>query len=54
MLSGGLCFLLIPFTKLTHMVLQPLARLPADLAWRFPEDYPEAVLRQIGKEGQPI
>jgi nitrate reductase gamma subunit len=54
MLSAGICFLVIPFTKLAHMVLQPLARLPAELAWRFPDDYPEAVVRQIGKEGQPI
>jgi nitrate reductase gamma subunit len=54
MLSAGICLLIIPFTKLVHMALQPLARLPADLAWRFPDDYPEAVVRQIGKEGQPI
>ena len=54
MLSAGVCFLVIPFTKLAHIALQPLARLPTDLAWRFPDDYPEAVVRQIGKEGQPI
>jgi nitrate reductase gamma subunit len=54
MLSAGVCFLIVPFTKLAHMALQPLARLPADLAWRFSDDYPEAVARQIGKEGQPI
>ena len=54
MLSAGVCFVIIPFTKLAHMALQPLARLPADLAWRFSDDYPEAVARQIGKEGQPI
>jgi hypothetical protein len=46
--------LIVPFTKLAHMALQPLARLPADLTWRFSDDYPEAVARQIGKEGQPI
>jgi nitrate reductase gamma subunit len=54
MLSAGICFLIIPFTKLAHMALQPVTRLPADLAWRFPDDYPEAVARQIGTEGQPI
>ena len=54
MLSAGVCFLIIPFTKLAHMALQPLTRLPAELAWRFSDDYPEAVARQIGKEGQPI
>jgi nitrate reductase gamma subunit len=54
MLSAEICFLIIPFTKLVHMALLPLTRLPADLAWRFPDEYPEAVVRQIGKEGQPI
>ncbi|MGD9253055.1 MAG: hypothetical protein PVG92_03895 [Holophagae bacterium] len=54
LLSAGFCFVMIPFSKLAHIALQPLARLPADLAWRFPDDYPEAVVRQIGHEGQPI
>jgi nitrate reductase gamma subunit len=54
MLSGEICFLIIPFTKLAHMALQPLTRLPADLAWRFPPDYPEAVARQVGAEGRAI
>jgi nitrate reductase gamma subunit len=54
MLSAGLCFMIVPFSKLAHIALQPLARLPAELAWRFPDAYPEAVVRQIGKEGQPI
>jgi nitrate reductase gamma subunit len=52
--SAGVCFLVIPFTKLAHMVLMPLTRLPSELAWRFPDSYPESVARQIGKEGQPI
>lgn len=54
MLSAGVCFLVIPFTKLAHMALAPLARLPSELAWRFPDDYPEAVARQLGKENQPV
>jgi nitrate reductase gamma subunit len=54
LLSAGVCFLVIPFTKLTHMALAPLARLPSELAWRFPDDYPEAVARQLGKENQPV
>jgi len=54
MTSAGLCFLMIPFTKLAHIALQPLTRVPAELGWRFPDDYPEAVVRQIGREGQPI
>lgn len=54
MLSAGVCFLVMPFTKLAHMVLFPLTRLPSELAWRFPASYPEAVARQIGKEGHRI
>ena len=54
MLSAGACFLAVPFTKLAHMALFPIARLPAELAWRFPDSYPEAVVRQIGREGRPI
>ncbi|MGD8439174.1 MAG: hypothetical protein PVG53_01465 [Holophagae bacterium] len=53
-LGGDLCLLLVPFTKLSHMVLMPLARLPHELAWRFPDAYPEAVVRQIGREGRAI
>jgi nitrate reductase gamma subunit len=54
MLSAGVCFLVVPFSKLAHIALFPLARLPSELAWRFPDSYPESVARQIGKEGQPI
>ena len=43
MLSAGACFLVAPFTKLSHMALVPLTQLPAELAWRFPPDYPELV-----------
>ena len=54
MLSAGACFLLVPFTKLSHMLLMPLARLPNELAWRFPDGYPEAVARQIGRQGRAV
>jgi nitrate reductase gamma subunit len=53
-LSGDLCLLLVPFTKLSHMLLMPLARLPHELAWRFPDAYPEAVARQIGRKGKAV
>jgi nitrate reductase gamma subunit len=53
-LSGNVLLLLVPFTKLSHMLLMPLARLPHELAWRFPDGYPEAVARQIGREGRAI
>jgi nitrate reductase gamma subunit len=54
MLSAELCFLIAPFSKLSHMAVMPLVQAPSELGWRFPADYPEAVVRQIGKEGQPI
>jgi nitrate reductase gamma subunit len=54
MLSAELCFLLVPFSKLSHMILMPFAQLPSELAWRFPPDYPKAVAEQIGTEGRPI
>jgi nitrate reductase gamma subunit len=53
-LGADLCILLVPFTKLAHMVLLPLSQLPSELAWRFPPDYPERVARQIGTEGRAI
>jgi hypothetical protein len=31
-----------------------LARLPTELAWRFPDGYPEAVARQIGRQGRAV
>ena len=54
MLSAELLFVIAPFSKLSHMVLMPIARAPSELAWRFPPDYPEAVGRDIGTGGQPI
>ncbi len=54
MLSAELCFLAVPFSKLSHMALMALAQAPSELGWRFPADYPEAVARQIGSEGQAI
>jgi nitrate reductase gamma subunit len=53
-LSAGVCFFVVPFTKLTHMALQPLARLCTQLAWRFPPDYPELVADQIHGKDRPI
>lgn len=53
-LSADLLLLSVPFTKLAHMALLPLTQLPSELAWRFPADYPELVVRQIGTEGRPI
>ncbi len=54
MLSAGACFLVAPFTKLAHMALLPVTQIPSELAWRFPPDYPELVVQQIGRGDEPI
>jgi len=53
-LSGELVFVLIPFTKLSHVVLFPFGRLSSDFYWRFPADGADLVARALhGEEVQP-
>ncbi len=42
-LSAELAFVLMPFTKLSHVVLFPFDRLSSDFYWRFPADGPDRV-----------
>ncbi len=53
-LSGDLLIFMVPFTKLSHMVLLPLTRLVSELAWHFPPDAGERVGVALGKESEPI
>jgi nitrate reductase gamma subunit len=53
-LSGDLALLLVPFTKLSHMVLLPLTQLVGELAWHFPQDAGERVGVTLEKESEPI
>jgi nitrate reductase gamma subunit len=53
-LSGDLLLILVPFTKLSHMVLLPLTQLVSELAWHFPEDAGERVGVALRKESEPI
>lgn len=51
-LSGDLLLLLVPVSKLTHMVLLPLSRAVAEVGWRLVPGSGERVRETLGKEGQ--
>ncbi len=53
-LGADLLMVLIPTTKLSHMVLLPFSRAVAELGWRLVPGSGERVRRSLGKEGQPI
>jgi nitrate reductase gamma subunit len=46
--------LLIPVTKLSHMVLLPATQLVGELAWHFPPNAGREVGAQLGRGEQPI
>ncbi len=49
-LSAEIVFILIPFSKISHCVLYPLAHYASNFAWRFVPDGGEKVLKSLGKE----
>lgn len=49
-LSAQLVFVLMPFTKLSHVVLFPFSRLSSDFFWRFPADGPDRVAQALHGE----
>lgn len=49
-LSGELVFVLMPFTKLSHVVLFPFDRVSSDFFWRFPADGPDRVAAALHGE----
>ena len=53
-LGGDLALALVPFTKLSHMVLLPLTQLVGELAWHFPQDAGRRVGVTLEKESEPI
>jgi nitrate reductase gamma subunit len=46
-LSAELVFVLMPFTKLSHVVLFPFNRVSSDFFWRFPADGPDRVAAAV-------
>ncbi|MFC1679072.1 hypothetical protein ACFL2T_02550 [Elusimicrobiota bacterium] len=52
--SADLLILLIPVSKLSHMVLLPSTQLVSELAWHFPPDAGSKVAVALGKENEPI
>jgi nitrate reductase gamma subunit len=52
--SADLLLILLPVTKLRHMVLLPATQLISELAWHFPADAGARVGAALGREGQPI
>jgi nitrate reductase gamma subunit len=53
-LSGELIFILIPFSKIAHCVLEPLSQLISALAWKFPPETDENICTTLNKKGAPV
>ncbi len=53
-MSGNLVLVLIPITKLSHMVLLPSVQLVSEVAWRWPPDAGSKLAATLGKEDEPI
>jgi len=53
-MSANLVFILIPITKLSHIVLLPTTQIISEVAWHFPLDVGSKVGAALGKEKEPI
>ncbi len=53
-LSGDLVLILIPFSKLSHMLLLPISHLVSELGWHLVPEAGTRVARALGKEGEPV
>lgn len=54
LLSGNALLLLIPFSKLSHVVLLPFTHAIADLSWKFVPGVGRKVRLALGHENRPI
>ena len=53
-LSSNLIFILIPLTKLSHIVLLPSTQFVAEVGWHFPADSGKDVAKALKKENEQI
>jgi nitrate reductase gamma subunit len=53
-LGADLLLVLVPLTKLSHMILMPFTQLISELAWHFPPDAGARVGAALGKEREPV
>lgn len=53
-LSGELIFVLLPFSKIAHCVLQPLSQFVSVIAWKFPAETDDDVAITLNKKGTPV
>jgi nitrate reductase gamma subunit len=53
-MSANLIFLLIPSTKLGHIILLPTAQLVSEVGWHFPAESGDDVAIALKKENMPI
>jgi nitrate reductase gamma subunit len=54
LLSAELLLMLVPFTKLVHIVLFPFTQISWELGWHFAPGSGERVRLALGKEGEPV
>jgi hypothetical protein len=53
-MSGNLIFLLIPFSKMSHMALFPATQLVSELGWHLLPGAGQQVAVALGKENDPL
>jgi len=53
-MSSNFIFILIPITKLSHIVLLPTTQFIAEVGWHFPADSGKNVATALNKENVPI
>jgi nitrate reductase gamma subunit len=53
-MSADVIFIVIPFTKLGHIVLLPMTQLVSEVAWHFPAESGDDVTIALKKENVPI
>ena len=53
-MSANLVFVMVPVTKLSHMVLLPSVQMVSEVAWHWPPDAGSKLAVTLGKENEPI